>query len=140
MEPMTQSLSIGELAKLTDCKVPTVRFYEGRGLMPEPSRSAGGQRRYRGADVQRLRFIRHSRELGFDLSDIEELLALESQGGHADDIAKRQLEQVKHRIKRLRSLQRELGRMLTSCNAEEDRSCQIIDVLANHELCGEDHS
>ena len=69
-------LPIGTLAKRTGIKVQTIRYYEQIGLMREPGRSVGGQRRYTGADLDRLAFIRHARELGFSLDAIRELLDL----------------------------------------------------------------
>lgn len=63
-------LSIGELSRATDCKVETIRYYEKIGLMPEPARSAGNQRRYGERHRDRLHFIRHSRQLGFSIEAI----------------------------------------------------------------------
>jgi len=68
--------SIGTLAKRTDTKVQTVRYYEEIGLMPKASRTAGGQRRYGEAELDRLAFIRQARQLGFGLDAIRELLDL----------------------------------------------------------------
>ena len=70
-------LTIGNLAKRTGTKVQTIRYYEQIGLMPEPGRTEGGQRRYAEAELDRLSFIRHSRQLGFSLDVIRELLDLE---------------------------------------------------------------
>ncbi len=69
-------LSIGELSRQTAVKMATIRYYEQVGLLASPARTAGKQRRYGPADVTRLNFIRHSRELGFEVEDIRELLAL----------------------------------------------------------------
>jgi DNA-binding transcriptional MerR regulator len=71
-----QEIGIGDLARATGCKVQTIRYYEEIGLMPEPARTAGNQRRYNERHVDRLAFIRHSRELGFSLEPIRELLSL----------------------------------------------------------------
>src|SRR5690606_16708953 len=68
--------TIGDLAQQTGCKVQTIRYYEEIGLMPEPARTAGNQRRYSQKHGDRLAFIRHSRELGFPLDAIRELLSL----------------------------------------------------------------
>ena len=68
--------SIGEMVKRTGVKVTTIRFYETRGLLPEPGRTEGGQRRYGKSALERLTFIRHARELGFELDDILELASL----------------------------------------------------------------
>ena len=66
--------TIGTLARRTGTKVQTIRYYEQIGLMPEPGRTEGGQRRYGDAELDRLAFIRHARELGFPLEDVRALL------------------------------------------------------------------
>ena len=71
-------LAIGTLAKRTGTKVQTIRYYEQIGLMPEPDRTEGGQRRYGITQLDRLAFIRHSRQLGFSLEAIRELLACQT--------------------------------------------------------------
>lgn len=68
------TLTIGRLAKRAGFSVETVRFYGRRGLLPEPSRNSAGYRCYAPEDVDRLRFIRRAKELGFSLDDIAELL------------------------------------------------------------------
>ena len=62
--------SIGELARRTRVKVPTIRYYEQVGLLPIAARTQGQQRRYGNAEVARLNFIRHARELGFEVADV----------------------------------------------------------------------
>ena len=98
-------IGIGDLARATGCKVQTIRYYEEIGLMPEPARTAGNQRRYEERHVDRLAFIRHSRELGFSLQAIRELLSLsdrpEQPCDAVDRLARRQLEQVEQRLARL---------------------------------------
>jgi DNA-binding transcriptional MerR regulator len=69
--------SIGELSRRTAVKVPTIRYYEQIGLLPEPPRTEGQQRRYDKDAVARLAFIRHARELGFDLDAIRTLMSLQ---------------------------------------------------------------
>lgn len=61
------NISIGELSRRTGVKVPTIRYYEGAGLMPAPTRTEGKQRRYLETEISRLNFIRHARELGFEI-------------------------------------------------------------------------
>jgi DNA-binding transcriptional MerR regulator len=73
MEP---NLTIGELAARTACKIQTIRYYEQISLMPNAPRSRGNQRRFEQQHLERLTFIRHSRELGFSLDAIRELLSL----------------------------------------------------------------
>lgn len=72
----SRGLSIGDLARRSGCKVQTIRYYEQIGLMPEPGRTSGNQRLYGEKQADRLAFIRHSRELGFPLEAIRELLEL----------------------------------------------------------------
>ena len=112
-------LSIGTLSRRTGTKVQTIRYYEQIGLMEEPGRTEGGQRRYRERDLDRLAFIRHARQLGFALDAIRELLALADEPqrscADADSIARRQLVQVEQRILRLEALRTELERMIAQC-------------------------
>ena len=70
-------ISIGELSRRTGVKAPTIRYYESVALMPAPPRSEGQQRRYAQPEVSRLIFIRHARELGFEIDAIRTLLALQ---------------------------------------------------------------
>lgn len=129
-------LSIGELAVQTGCKVQTIRYYEQIGLMPEPLRTEGNQRRYGPPHLARLAFIRHSRELGFPLEAIRELLGLSDAPDHscaaADEIARRQLKAVEGRIKRLQALRAELKRMVAQCAGGRIADCRVIEVLADN--------
>ena len=135
---------IGELARRTGCKVQTIRYYEHAGLMPEPGRTAGNQRRYGGRDAGRLAFIRHARELGFSLDAIRGLLALSDQPerscAEADHIARRQLADVEGRISRLTALRSELQRMVEECGSGRVADCRVIEVLADHSKCLGDHA
>lgn len=137
-------LTIGTLAKRTGTKVQTIRYYEQIGLMPEPGRSQGGQRRYSDVELDRLAFIRHSRELGFPLEAIRELLDLsdspERSCTQVDAVAKRQLKEVEARIARLDALRTELRRMISECNADRVADCRILEVLRDHEECLADHA
>lgn len=130
-----QEFSIGRLAAQTGARVQTIRYYEQIGLMPEPLRSEGNQRRYGQQHLARLAFIRHSRELGFPLDAIRELLSLADVPGRscaaADAIAQRQLETVEGRLKQLRALRTELKRMITQCRGGAICDCHVIEVLAD---------
>jgi Cu(I)-responsive transcriptional regulator len=136
-------LTIGTLSKKTGTKVQTIRYYEQIGVMNEPGRSAGGQRRYFEKDLDRLAFIRHSRQLGFSLESIRELLDLSDNPSRscadADVIARRQLTQVERRIKRLQALKKELKRMVTECEGNSVAECKIIEVLRDHSECLTEH-
>ena len=130
------AFTIGDLARDTGCKVQTIRYYEQLGLMPEPGRSAGNQRRYGQEHADRLAFIRHARELGFPLPAIRELLALSDDPRHscreADEIASVHLRDVELKIARLNALKAELQRMVRSCRRGQIAECRVIEVLADH--------
>ena len=132
-------LTIGTLSRRTGTKVQTIRYYEQIGLMNEPGRTSGGQRRYVEADLDRLAFIRHSRQLGFALVAIRELLALADQPNQscadADSIAQRQLKHVEQRILRLQALKKELKRMITECAGDSVADCRVLEVLRDHSEC-----
>ncbi|WP_299663601.1 helix-turn-helix domain-containing protein [uncultured Ruegeria sp.] len=135
--------SIGELSRQTGVKVPTIRFYEGKGLLPRPARTAGNQRRYDGATLQRLQFIRHTRDLGLPLADIEALLTLEGAQGddlnRAHEIAEQQLSELRGRIARLRKLEKELARIAKACNGQHDHVCAVLHAFADHGTCAGSH-
>tara|TARA_R110002124_G_scaffold127318_1_gene287217 strand:- start:1301 stop:1729 length:429 start_codon:yes stop_codon:yes gene_type:complete len=136
-------LMIGTLARRTGTKVQTIRYYEQIGLMPEPGRTAGGQRRYGEAELDRLAFIRHARQLGFTLETIRELLDLSDHPGkscqEADQIARRQLRQVEQRMARLEALRTELERMVHECSGGNTADCRVLEVLRDHSECLTDH-
>ena len=69
--------TIGALAKATEVHVETIRYYQRRGLVPEPAKPLGGIRRYEDVHARRLRFIKHAQTLGFRLDEVADLLALE---------------------------------------------------------------
>ncbi|MDD3444020.1 MAG: helix-turn-helix domain-containing protein [Zavarzinia sp.] len=138
-----KDLGIGDLARRTDTKVQTIRYYEQIGLLPEPLRSAGNQRVYGEDSLRRLAFIRHARDLGFGIDAVRELLQLsdhpEQPCDDADKIARRHLAEVEDRLKRLRSLRTELKRMVDHCHAGSIADCRVIEVLSDHALCDHEH-
>jgi len=136
-------LTIGTLGKKTGTKVQTIRYYEQIGLMPEPGRTAGGQRRYGSGELDRLSFIRHARQLGFSLDSIRELLDLSDSPDHScahvDSIAQKQLHQVEARIARLEALKTELQRMVHECAGDTVGQCRVLEVLRDHAECLTEH-
>ncbi|RJT28171.1 MerR family transcriptional regulator [Mesorhizobium waimense] len=137
------NLPIGELSRRTAVKVPTIRFYEQIGLLPKPPRTEGNQRRYGKAEVDRLNFIRHARELGFEVDDIRDLLAMSAEpqaSCHtADSIARNHLVEIERRIASLTALKGELTRMIDECGHGHICDCRIIEALADHSQCYGDH-
>jgi DNA-binding transcriptional MerR regulator len=140
---MKKMYSIGDLARLTGVKVPTIRYYEHNGLMLRPARTTGNQRRYDADAVQRLKFIRHSRDLGFSVDSIHQLIALNAHPEHpcadVDDIAAAHLRVVEARIESLTRLRAELTSMLAHCAGGSVGECRVIEVLADHDQCAAEH-
>lgn len=126
--------SIGDLARRSGTKVQTVRWYEEVGMLPKPARTAGNQRLYTRADLDRLVFIRRGRELGFSLDEIRRLLSLSDRAdmpcGEADIIATAHLKEVRQKIAHLRALEAALERMVTQCSHGTVSDCRVIDALA----------
>ena len=139
----TMSLAIGELSRRTGCNIQTIRYYEQIGSLPRTVRTEGGQRRYGTSAVQRLGFIRHARDLGFDIAAIRELISLAGEPDRpcavADRIAQHQLESVKTKITGLKLLQKELERMLHDCAHGKIAECRVVETLGDHALCKAEH-
>lgn len=130
--------SIGELSRRSSVKVPTIRYYEQIGLLPPPVRTEGQQRRYGVREVRRLNFIRHARELGFEVDAIRQLLDMAQDPdracGEAHEITRAHLAEVNDRIARLTALRDELQAMV-ACDNGRVAECRIIEVLADHRKC-----
>lgn len=127
--------TIGELARLTGVKAESIRYYEREGVLPEPERTGPGRyRRYGQSDVERLRFIRRARDLGFSLDEVREMLAL---AGHpeqpcddVDRIARARLAQVEAKIEQLVALRAELRRVIAQCRGGTViADCRILQAF-----------
>lgn len=133
--------SIGELSKQLNIKVPTIRYYEKIGIIPTPTRTCSNQRRYSGEQLERLSFIKHSRELGFSINAIKSLLTLQNTSAESceaiDNVARDHLKNIKTKIALLKAMEKELSRMLSGC---DDKRCYVIESLAKHELCSGEHN
>lgn len=136
--------SIGELSRETGVKVPTIRYYEKEGLLEAPLRTEGNQRRYRHSDLERLRFIRHCRDLGLPMPAVRDLIELSQHPdkpcAEADLIAVDQLKAVRQRIAHLQRLETELSRIADSCKGGHTvTECNVLRAFADHGLCKDDH-
>ena len=128
-------LKIGDLARETGTKVVTIRYYERIGLMPEPERSGGNYRAYGNTALDRLRFIRRCRALGFPLEQVRELLDLSSDArrpcGEVDRMIGAHLAEVERKIADLSRLAGELRRISDSCQGGGTISnCRIVEAIA----------
>ncbi|MCO6440730.1 MAG: helix-turn-helix domain-containing protein [Nitrococcus mobilis] len=140
---MPNGLSIGALSRRTGCSIQTIRHYERIGVMPQPRRTCGNQRRYTVQHLDRLNFIRHARELGFSLEQIRELLMLadypDQSCAEIDRIARTNLAAIESRLKRLELLRHELQRMASACRGGRVADCRVIRVLSGHDQCHTEH-
>ena len=127
-------LTIGKLAEATDTKVETVRYYERAGLIAPPARTEGNYRSYRQEDLERLRFIRRTRDLGFSLDEVRALLDLAGQPdrdcGSVNAMARQHLEEIDRKIADLTALRRELSGVIASCAGGTVAECRILGAFA----------
>ena len=129
---MVARRTIGALARQAGVNVETIRYYQRRGLVPEPVRPVGGIRSYAPEHVQRLRFIKRAQQLGFSLEEVGELLSLED-GLHChevEEIAGQKLATVRDRITQLRSIESSLAALIGQCRNNEGKvRCPLIAAL-----------
>jgi MerR family mercuric resistance operon transcriptional regulator len=130
---VSESLTIGSLAKAASVHVETIRYYQRRGLLREPPRPLNGIRRYGAADVSRLRFIKHAQESGFTLDEIQALLRLSGRPacGASRALAAKKLESVEEKIRTLTRLRRELRAWIAACDSNTDERCPALEKLAH---------
>jgi DNA-binding transcriptional MerR regulator len=130
----SHDVPIGIASEQSGVKVPTIRYYEDVGLLPKASRTKSNRRCYGTADVRRLIFIRHARELGFDLIAIRDLLALQENPEQtcvaACEIARGRLSEIERRIEILVMLKGELESMIRGCSPGRVSECRVMKVLA----------
>ncbi|MEQ8857167.1 MAG: helix-turn-helix domain-containing protein [Pseudomonadales bacterium] len=126
-------LTIGRVANQTGCHVETIRYYERERLLPVPERSAGGNRLYDRASIERLVFIRRSRELGFSMKEIRELLSLVDSAQVSCDRVKQLADahagEIRARIADLRRMEAILRDLSSRCSGKDVPTCPIIDAL-----------
>lgn len=132
MENNPENLTIGVFAKIAGTSVETIRFYQRKGLLPEPSKPHGSIRRYGEADVARVLFVKSAQRLGFSLDEIGELLRLED-GTHCDEassLAEHKLEDVRKKLADLTRMEAVLSQLVRACHARKGNvSCPLIASL-----------
>ena len=139
---MTGQLTIGRLAGAAGVNVETIRYYQRRGLLEEPPKPLGGQRRYAAAAAKRVRFIKRAQELGFTLAEVEGLLRLDDGQSCRETrlLAEQKLAVIERRITDLARMRRLLKGLITECKrGGRPRSCPIIATLAAADERGNAH-
>jgi DNA-binding transcriptional MerR regulator len=133
VKKLVKTLTIGALARATNTKVETIRYYERMGLLPRPERTLGNYRSYGEAHLARLSFVRRSRDLGFSIDDVRGLLRLADQKrgdcASVGAIASAHVGEIERKIKDLQALRRALKALMARCE-EGSVECRMLGALA----------
>jgi MerR family mercuric resistance operon transcriptional regulator len=124
-------MTIGALARAAGVHVETIRFYQRKGLMPQPDRPQGGIRRYGADELGRVSFIKAAQRLGFSLDEVTDLLGLDdgTQCQQARAQAQHKLADVRSRIADLTRIEAALADLVTRCASRRGRvRCPLIDA------------
>ena len=138
---VNQAAKIGEAAKEAGLSIDTIRFYEKEGLLRHSTRTEGGFRLFGPLEIQTLKFVRKSQELGFSLREIRELLILRSEHvpacSHVKELLEHRLASVEQKIEELRTLEHSLKTALRKCrrglktsSAEHEDGCPVLDEIS----------
>ena len=132
MENKLENFTIGVFAKAAGVNLETIRFYQRKGLLPEPDKPYGSIRRYGESDVTRVRFVKSAQRLGFSLDEITELLRLED-GTHCEEassLAEHKLKDVREKQADLALMEAALSGLVLACHATKGKvSCPLIESL-----------
>lgn len=134
-----EGLKVGEVAQRAGVHLQTVHYYERRGLLPEPPRTASGYRSYPADAVLRVRFIKRAQELGFTLKEIEELLSLRAAPrAQCSDVrarAEAKVRDIDERVRTLQAMRRALVQLVGECSgAGPITDCPILEALQPEDL------
>jgi MerR family mercuric resistance operon transcriptional regulator len=135
MQKEIDALSIGAFAETAGVNVETIRFYQRKGLLPEPEKPYGSIRRYGKPDVARVRFVKSAQRLGFSLDEIADLLTLDD-GTRCDDarqFAEHKLADVRAKLTDLHRIELALATLVDECCSSHGTvSCPLIAALQEH--------
>jgi MerR family copper efflux transcriptional regulator len=127
-------MNIGQAAEASGVSAKMIRYYESIGLISEANRTDSGYRQYTDKDVQTLRFIKRSRDLGFSIDRIKTLLGLwEDHGRKSADVkklARQYIAELDQDIEKLQSIRDQLQHLANSCHGDSRPDCPILDELA----------
>ncbi len=131
---MSYPVNIGRAAALSGVSAKMVRHYESLGLLPRVDRTDSGYRQYSQAEVHTLQFIKRSRELGFSMDEIAELVGLwqnrRRTSGSVKRIAQKHATELAQRIEAMQAMQRTLQHLIHCCHGDDRPDCPILDDLA----------
>jgi len=128
-----KEFTIGELARLSQVKIETIRYFEKIGILPHPPRNSSGYRIYSTPHLERLAFVRRSRELGFSQPEVRKLLTLVDEHSYTcaevKAMTSTHLAVVRDKIEDLQKLERALAGMVSKCDGGDVPNCPIVDIL-----------
>lgn len=131
--PASRSMRRADLARVTDCYLETIRYYETAGILPPPARTEAGHRTYGPADVLRLRFVMRARELGFSLDEIRGLLGIGDGAlrtcAEVKERTEAHLAKVRNKIADLRRIELVLAATSAKCSGADVPDCAVINSL-----------
>ena len=131
---MSTSMNIGQASKASGVSAKMIRHYESVGLFPEAARTDSGYRQYTDKDVGTLRFIRHSRDLGFSIEQIRELLGLwqnrRRPSRQVKALAQAHIEELDEKLKEIQAMKATLEHLVNCCHGDDRPDCPIIETLA----------
>ena len=132
MKEQPRGITVSAFGAAAGVSVETIRFYQRKGLLPQPKRSYGTARRYGAEDVARLKFVKSAQALGFTLEQVGSLLSLEdgSKCGSARSVAELKLDEVRAKLRDLRRMESTLRRLVKACSASQGHAgCPLITAL-----------
>jgi len=133
---MSTVMNIGEASLATGVSAKMIRHYEGVGLFPGPARTGSGYRQYGERELATLRFIRQSRELGFSIEQIRELLALwqdrERPSRQVKALAEAHMARLDAKLRELEQMKATLAHLVEGCRGDERPDCPILEGLAKN--------
>ncbi|MEO7152065.1 MAG: Cu(I)-responsive transcriptional regulator [Burkholderiaceae bacterium] len=132
---MSSLVNIGQAARASGVSAKMIRHYESVGLLPDALRTGSGYRQYAEKDLHTLRFIRHSRDLGFSIEQIHGLLELwlnrRRPSRQVKDLAQTHLDELEQKLRELQAMKSTLEHLVSCCHGDERPDCPILDTLAD---------
>lgn len=138
---MSAIMNIGEASKASGVSTKMIRHYESVGLFPEAARTDSGYRQYGGREVNTLRFIRHSRDLGFSIEQIRELLGLwqnqKRPSRQVKALAQAHIDELDVKLNELQAMKATLVHLVHCCHGDDRPDCPIIESLSKEQVAAE---
>jgi Cu(I)-responsive transcriptional regulator len=128
------AMNIGAAARASGVSAKMIRHYESVGLFPEANRTEAGYRQYADKEVNTLRFIRHSRDLGFSIEQIRELLGLwqnrRRPSRQVKALAQAHIQELEQKLQKLQAMKATLEHLVHCCRGDDRPDCPILEALA----------